>query len=633
MNFRWIGPALKPHIATVAAVLLTELESEFDKSKGEKVEPTRYLKSQQEKRNAVAATAADGDDENGNDEDDNQQEEVDPLDLIDPVDILSKLPKDFYDKLEAKKWQERKESLEVLQTLLQNPKIESGDYGEMVKALKKVLTKDTNVVLVAMAGKCMACLAKGLGKKFSPYAGACVSGILEKFKEKKANVVTALREAMDAIYPSTNLESMQEDLLEALNNKNPSIKAETASFLARAFTRTQPAVLNKKLVKAYSTALIKTLNESDPTVRDSSADALGTLLKLVGEKMVGPFLAEVDPLKMAKIKECSEKAVILVKTAAPKKERPTTAPVKAGAAPKGGSTEPKPVARPATAIKKAAAPMKKASAASSNPVGKSAGAAKALPTERDLSVEELDEKVQELMPADVVSGLCDSNWKTRLSSAESFLTAIDGVEPKVGNSQVLLRTLCKKPGLKDTNFQVLKVKLDAIAVITEKLNVTTTTTDYILNDIVVLLADAKNGVGARVALTAIAEAIRLEYVVSKTIAFAFEQKSPKVQADTLTWVAGAIKEFGMQVNPKVLLEDVKKAVQSTNPTVRQAAIQLLGVMYLYMGNALAMFFDSEKPALKQQIQAEFDKYADQTAPKPTRGLNHSGSKSSVSENE
>lgn len=634
LTCRWIGPALKPHIATVAAVLLTELESEFEKSKGEKAEPTRYLKSQQEKRNAVAATAIDGDDENGNEEDDNQQEEVDPLDLIDPVDILSKLPKDFYDKLEAKKWQERKESLEALQTLLQNPKIESGDYGEMVKALKKVLTKDTNVVLVAMAGKCIACLAKGLGKKFAPYAVSSVSSVLEKFKEKKANVVTALREAIDAIYPSTTLEALQEDLLEALNNKNPSIKAETASFLARAFARTQPAILNKKLVKAFSTALIKTLNESDPTVRDSSAEALGTLLKLVGEKMVGPFLAEVDPLKMAKIKECSDKAVILVKTAAPKKERPTTAPVKAAApAPRGGSTEPRPVARPTTAIKKTAAPVKKSNAASSNALGKSASSAKALPTERDLSTEELDEKALELMPADMIAGICDSNWKTRLSSAESFLGAIDGIESKVGNSQVLLRTLCKKPGLKDTNFQVLKVKLDAIAVITEKLGVTTTTADYVLNDIVVLLADAKNGAGARHALTAIAEAIKLEYVVSKVIAFAFEQKSPKVQADSLNWVANAIKEFGMQVNPKVLLEDVKKAVQSTNPTVRQAAIQLLGVMFIYMGNTLAMFFDSEKPALKQQIQAEFDKYADQTAPKPTRGLNKSGSYSSVSENE
>lgn len=70
----------------------------------------------------------------------------------------------------------------------------------------------------------------------------------------------------------------------------------------------------------------------------------------------------------------------------------------------------------------------------------------------------------------------------------------------------------------------------------------------------------------------------------------------------------------------MLLDDVKKAVQSTNPTVRQAAIQLLGVMYLFMGNTLAMFFDNEKPALKQQIQAEFDKNVGQSAPKPIRGV-------------
>lgn len=83
----------------------------------------------------------------------------------------------------------------------------------------------------------------------------------------------------------------------------------------------------------------------------------------------------------------------------------------------------------------------------------------------------------------------------------------------------------------------------------------------------------------------------------------------------------------------MLLDDVKKAVQSTNPTVRQAAIQLLGVMYLFMGNTLAMFFDNEKPALKQQIQAEFDKNAGQPAPKPARGVTKSNSKNSVNDNE
>lgn len=56
---------------------------------------------------------------------------------------------------------------------------------------------------------------------------------------------------------------MQEDLCGALDNKNPSIKAETASFLARAFARTPPSVLgNKKILKAFIAPLLKTLNES-----------------------------------------------------------------------------------------------------------------------------------------------------------------------------------------------------------------------------------------------------------------------------------------------------------------------------------------------------------------------------------
>ena len=64
--------------------------------------------------------------------------DVDAYELMDPVDILSKLPKDFYEKLEAKKWQERKEAVDHLEQLLQTPKLESGDYGDVVRALKKV---------------------------------------------------------------------------------------------------------------------------------------------------------------------------------------------------------------------------------------------------------------------------------------------------------------------------------------------------------------------------------------------------------------------------------------------------------------------------------------------------------------
>lgn len=296
-----------------------------------------YLKSQQAKVSQQATAEASNDGEGDqNDDDEDDAEAIDPMDLIDPVDILSQLPKDFYDKLEEKKWQTRKEALEALEVLLKNPKLMPGDYGELVKALKKVVSKDTNVVLVAMAGKCMASLARGLGKKFAPYAQVCVSAILEKFKEKKAAVVAALRDAIDSIYPSTTLENMQEDLFEALASKNPSVKAETNMFLARALTKTLPAVLNKKFLKALTGAIIKTLNESDPTVRDASAEALGTLHKLLGEKVLATYLVDVDALKMAKIKEFSDNAVIVVKIPVVKKARPVTA--KPSTAPAVGAT-------------------------------------------------------------------------------------------------------------------------------------------------------------------------------------------------------------------------------------------------------------------------------------------------------
>ena len=43
--------------------------------------------------------------------------------------------------------------------------------------------------------------------------------------------------------------------------------------------------------------------------------------------------------------------------------------------------------------------------------------------------------------------------------------------------------------------------------------------------------------------------------------------------------------------------------------VRTSAITLLGVMFMYMGATLRVFFDNEKPALLQQIDAEFEKVA------------------------
>ncbi|XP_015113427.1 protein mini spindles isoform X2 [Diachasma alloeum] len=619
--YRWIGAPIKQQLNSLKPVQLTELETEFSKLGDEKAQPNRYLRSQKPKEICVSeAGGGDGDgDENDEDEEDGGGgADIDPYELIDPVDILSKLPKDFYEKLEAKKWQDRKEALETLETLLKNPKLESGDYGELVRVLKKIVSKDSNVVVVALAGKCLAGLASGLKKKFQPYACACLPALLEKFKEKKPTVVTVLREAVDAIFLSITIEAVLEDSLAALENKNPAVKAETASFLARCFARTPSPSLTKKLLKAYSGALLKTLNESDPTVRDNSAEALGTILKLVGEKAMTPFLGDLDNLKMAKIKECAEKAVIIVKISGPRKaERPTTAPAKIESSSSGIPS--KTAKRPNTTATKKPAGGAKKPAGAAGPAAKKPVASKIPQQEKDLPSELVDEIAAETLPPEVLSGLVDANWKTRLQAVEQLSDFIKQKEPVEIPTQVIVRTLGKKPGFKDTNFQVLKQRLEVVKTLAEGYTFSATTSSYCIMDITEKLGDSKNSSVAAEALSAIAEATSFEHVANEALGFAFNQKNPKVQQETLLWLSNGLMEFGCTAHVKTMMDNIKKGVGATNPSVRTSAITLVGTLYLFMGRSLLMFFDSEKPALKQQIEQECDKRSGEVPPAPTRG--------------
>ena len=47
--------------------------------------------------------------------------------------------------------------------------------------------------------------------------------------------------------------------------------------------------------------VFQTVNESVPEVREASYQALGTAMKVIGEKHILPFLTDVDQMKMAKV--------------------------------------------------------------------------------------------------------------------------------------------------------------------------------------------------------------------------------------------------------------------------------------------------------------------------------------------
>ncbi|XP_070827675.1 cytoskeleton-associated protein 5 isoform X1 [Chaetodon trifascialis] len=620
--YKWIRDALRPPLQNINSVQLKELEEEWVKLPSSPPKQTRFLRSQQDLKAKFEQQQAQGEQSDGEDEVETVAA-VDPYELLEAVEILSKLPKDFYEKIEAKKWQERKEALEAVEVLSKNPKLESGDYGDLVRALKKVVGKDANVMLVTLAAKCLAGLAAGLRKKFGTYAGQVVPTILEKFKEKKPQVVQALQEAIDAIFLTTTLQNLSEDILAVMDNKNPSIKQQSSLFLARSFRHCTQATLPKSVLKPFCAALIKQVNDSAPEVRDAAFEALGTAMKVVGEKAVNPFLSDLDKLKLDKIKECADKV-----------ELPGGKKGAGGGSGGGGDKKPAAKAPVAEAPSKSSGPPRKTQSAASKPSagpskkgkptsaagGKSKKTADSKETpESELSPEVCEDLAAGVLPASCLQQLDSANWKERLASMEEFQRAVETMDKAVMPCQALVRMLAKKPGWKETNFQVMQMKLHIVALIAERGQFSKTSASVVLDGLVDKVGDVKCGGNAKEGLTAIGQACSLPWTAEQVVSMAFAQKNPKNQAETLNWLANAMKEFGFAgINVKGFINNVKTALGATNPAVRTAAITLLGVMYLYMGAPLRMFFEDEKPALLSQIDAEFEKMQGQSPPAPIR---------------
>ncbi|UJR08232.1 hypothetical protein I4U23_012505 [Adineta vaga] len=309
--YKWVGKqTLMPMIQN-----MQELQTEFDKlnlNGADKPRQTRFLRSQQELKQKmedptvpssviIEDTSAE------------MQEDLDPFEMLEPVNILERLPKDFYDKLESKQWKDRKEILDDLLTLLtQNPKpTADNDYSELMKILRKIIAKDNNVPVVLVAAKCLSALAKGLRKGFKNYALNVIEVCLDRCREKKNNVIEVLRETCEAVYPATNLEQFSEVAGGLLTHKTPVVRQCTQQFLTKCFAMATPTTLPKKVLKVYLTVLIKNTTEADATVRDSAFESLGMLWKCLGEKHVLPNLTDLDELKLTKIKEYAEKSVLL----------------------------------------------------------------------------------------------------------------------------------------------------------------------------------------------------------------------------------------------------------------------------------------------------------------------------------
>ena len=110
-----------------------------------------------------------------------------------------------------------------------------------------VIAACVNMSLCILTSSCLYYCVQQL---FAPF--------LEKFKEKKAAVVAALRDALDAMLAAVTVQLQIEDILTVgLESKNPAVKAETIMLLTRSFCKSSPAMVPKPMLKQLCPVLMK----------------------------------------------------------------------------------------------------------------------------------------------------------------------------------------------------------------------------------------------------------------------------------------------------------------------------------------------------------------------------------------
>lgn len=568
---RWLGSALDPHLADLKPVQIKELNESFVNE--EKPEQLRFTRSQQRERarkEAEASLSGGGggapiNGESGADSaleqrDDAEDAAPDAFDFAEPANVLDKLPDGFYEKLASSKWKERKEEAldPLLETLKKYPRLQEGSYDELVRSLAGRMT-DANIACVISAAGCLEHLAKSLRASFGRFKATVVPPLLERCKEKKASVSDALGAALDAAFSSVaTISDITEDITAFSKHKNPQVKEQTYKWLVRCLSSTRVAPSLKTDLKPLTDALLHGFEDSFEPVRSAAAEGLGTLHKILGERAMVPIMEELDDIRKAKVKEYAEKAQVKCKAGAPAPSKPAlpaassarpvaaaaakaavppkARPVPASLASSGGDKEnmppssaapptPKAAVRPAGAIKKPPVLSSMASTAAKKPAvpaAKSGPAAAVLaskptanePIKYRLSQEEAEAQAESVLPAEIYADLGNNNWKARLAAIEALQAWLES-DGAATESELVVRTLSKKPGWKESNFQVYGKVAGIFQYLAENSQSWTRACSALtIGPLSDKLGDIKIKKPAGDALTAFAEKFSLQFVLS-----------------------------------------------------------------------------------------------------------------------
>ncbi|EJW86913.1 hypothetical protein WUBG_02174 [Wuchereria bancrofti] len=234
--------------------------------------------------------------------------------LLTETKISDKIPHDIQLKLASREWIDRKATLEMLYNILENnPRLcPDEDHSELIGILCKILEKDTNINVAAVAAKCITGFANGLRYKFAVFIPKIYVSVFEKFKEKKLILRQPLIVLCDVLALLTPLSTYIEVVRIALQKPNPQIKTQTALFLSRLLRQHNVHTLPLDCItQKLGPALTKLSFDADPDSREASFVAVGAIMRIVGENVVNDCCSEImhDINKSTKVRQNCESLI------------------------------------------------------------------------------------------------------------------------------------------------------------------------------------------------------------------------------------------------------------------------------------------------------------------------------------
>ncbi|KAJ2692615.1 hypothetical protein H4R19_006122, partial [Coemansia spiralis] len=280
--------------------------------------------------------------------------------------------------------------------------------------------------------------------------------------------------------------------------------------------------------------------------------------------------------------------------------------------------QPPPATRPPPPRKAAAA-----AAPAGGPRGKADGAAREAVRMR-YSGDDVDEAISEALPAPMVAAAGSAQWKERVEAMEQLLAFLQDEAARGSgvHAELVVRQLARRPGWRESNFQVTGRAFQIITWMASDSAVefTAGAAALCVPALVDKLGDIKLKTPASDALVAIAERFSLRMVVTMALEPIGAQKSPKVVADCLAWLDAQLLDFGVAGLPLRPMVAMTRAagLQSSNAQTRARGVALVGTLRRGVGPGVMDLLSDLNAQLVQLLEAEFDRVGTQPLPEPTR---------------